>query len=306
MKSLFLIILTFLSLSVIAEEDIKADFYINGEQKSHIMLMPNSLTTVEIAFTDIASGEAIKDFKIMHGKIMHMIILKSDLSTFKHVHPYFDPVTGRFFIMLNTKFQDPDNFDSMNIFDRPGMYMLMADVVVKGKGMRMVHQHVMITGEDQKIPLVEDEVNDDQSITKYFSKDDIADYYQATMRHEKTKGCGGSLVEFGLVLKKKTENGYEEIQTIEPWLGVGGHSVVVSKNFMKGPMGTFSMAMGHMHSPGIDLEGNPLTSDFMFSLFDNGKLLPGLHRIWIQVKDQDKVLKLPFTFDYQPVAMNEC
>ena len=43
----------------------------------------------------------------MHGKYMHMVIVNKSLSVFKHIHPYFDPVTGRFAIAVNMPYSDP-------------------------------------------------------------------------------------------------------------------------------------------------------------------------------------------------------
>lgn len=307
MKSLCLLLITLFSfLAVAADSDVKAQFYVNGKRQHHAMVKPGAMTSVEIEFINPKTNEVFKDFKIMHGKIMHMVILKSDLSTFKHIHPYFDPVTGRFFVMMNLPMQDPDNHDTTGIFKTPGMYMIMADVVIKGLGMRMAHYHLMVMGPEQEEKLVLDKTTSLKKIVKYFPKEGNPKYYRATLEYEQKAGCGGSLVDFHLNLKKKTETGYADIDTILPWLGMGGHALIVSEGFMKGPMGTFDMAMGHIHSPGIGLDERPLTSDFVFSLFDNGRLFPGKTKAWFQVNDNGKVLKLPFTFDYKPASMRDC
>ena len=86
MKTLILSMI--LSLSTFASmPDFKSHFFINGkkvEGMKHIMVMPNTPTLLEMYFTDPRDGEVYKDYKIMHGKYMHMVIANKDLSVFKH------------------------------------------------------------------------------------------------------------------------------------------------------------------------------------------------------------------------------
>ena len=146
MKLLFLILL--FSFNAFANGiDFKSHFFVNGkkvEGMKHMMVMPNKPTLIEMYFTDPRTNEVYKDFKIMHGKYMHMVIANKDLSVFKHIHPYFDPITGRFAITVNMPYSDPDNQDAVTTLKTPGMYMVMADVIVAGIGMRMDHAMVHV------------------------------------------------------------------------------------------------------------------------------------------------------------------
>lgn len=40
--------------------------------------------------------KVLKDFDIVHEKIMHLIVVRKDRTNFQHVHPTFDPSTGMF------------------------------------------------------------------------------------------------------------------------------------------------------------------------------------------------------------------
>ena len=44
-------------------------------------------------------------------------------------------------------YADPDNQDAIATFTKPGMYMVMADVIVAGVGMRMDHAMLMVKGQ---------------------------------------------------------------------------------------------------------------------------------------------------------------
>lgn len=41
-------------------------------------------------------GEALKDFAVVHEKIMHVIVVRQDLAEFQHIHPEFNRTTGVF------------------------------------------------------------------------------------------------------------------------------------------------------------------------------------------------------------------
>jgi hypothetical protein len=56
-------------------------------------------TNLSLIVTEQIVGEPVKDFDIIHDKLMHMIIVNSeDLSHFAHIHPKLDRETGTFHI----------------------------------------------------------------------------------------------------------------------------------------------------------------------------------------------------------------
>jgi hypothetical protein len=56
-------------------------------------------TSLSLVVTEQKVGEPIKDFDIIHDKLMHLIIVNSeDLSHFAHIHPKLDKETGIFHI----------------------------------------------------------------------------------------------------------------------------------------------------------------------------------------------------------------
>ena len=172
--------------------DFKSHFFINGKKAmgmNHMMIKPNTPTLIEIYFTNPKTNEIYKDFKIMHGKYMHMVIANKDLSVFKHIHPYFDPISGRFAITVNMPYADPDNQDAVTTLKQPGMYMVMADVIVTGVGMRMDHAMVHVMGQTTHTHLSADP-NADGVITKYFQRDnEQTPKYKAIFSKRAIQGC---------------------------------------------------------------------------------------------------------------------
>ncbi|MAZ49718.1 MAG: hypothetical protein CME65_14245 [Halobacteriovoraceae bacterium] len=276
-------------------DDVTPHFRINSKETK--MVMPGQPTTIEVWFTDTHSGEVIKEYKELHGKLMHMVLIKTDLSSFKHIHPYYEPVSGRFMITLNMPLNDPDNFHTNSSLTEPGMYMLMADVWPRGIGMRMGHIHVHAHGQHNMQRLELDPVVNNKSIKEFtqYGRD-----YKLELEYWSTAGCNGHLVEFMSTLYEKNSQGvYEPATDIDPWLGAGAHSVWVSQGMMGGPAG---MHYAHMHSK-IPEEG----SSHFFNFHDLGIMKAGPQKIWIQIKQKSKVLTIPVAFDYKlPSSPSTC
>src|ERR671912_2304622 len=81
-------------------------------------------TNLSLIVTEQKVGEPIKDFDIIHDKLMHLIIVnKEDLSHFAHIHPKLDKETGIFHIS--------------HTFSKAGKYKMWIDVKPKG-GMQIL------------------------------------------------------------------------------------------------------------------------------------------------------------------------
>lgn len=80
-----------------------------------IPVAPRAMEKVHLTFNirDPKNGATVKQFQIVHEKLFHMFIVSRDLKYFLHDHPTFQP-DGTF------------AFDE--IFPKPGMYRIVADV----------------------------------------------------------------------------------------------------------------------------------------------------------------------------------
>lgn len=293
--------------------DFKSHFFVNGKKvngMNHIMVRPNTPTLIEMYFTNPKTNKVYKNYKIMHGKYMHMVIANKDLSVFKHVHPYFDPITGRFAITLNMPYADPDNQDAVASLTKPGMYMVMADVIVAGVGMRMDHAMVHVMGEVTDDTLILDPSTNDV-ITKFFYRDNESTAkYKAVFSHRQISGCSGNIVHFEVEMYQDNNGSYEPILDFQSWLSEAGHAVWISEGYMNHMH--HKMPYAHMHSPMMmdddDDESNDRVFDHIlrFNFHDQGKMLPGVQKIWIQFKHQNKIMKIPFVFNYAPKQVPGC
>ena len=214
--------------------------------------------------------------------------MKNDLSFFSHFHPYFDPITGRFQIALNLPYSDPDNFDAITGPKEPGMYMLMADVDIRGKGMRMSHTMLMIMGQEHKLPLILDTIDSHKKIIKHFKN------YYFKLSHQIFSGCMSNLNEFTMEVFENKNNHLVPVTDFQPWLEEGAHAVWASEGLMHG----HHMYYAHMHAP-LPEEGNQL----IFSFFDQATLKAGVQKLWVQFKHQNIVHTIPFIFEYYPPTL---
>ena len=294
-----------------ATSDFQSHFFINGEKIESlrpIQVNPGAPVLIEVYFTNPKTGEVHKQFKEMHGKFMHMVVLNRDLSIFKHIHPYLDPVTGRFAITLNMPYSDPDNQDAIATLQKPGMYMLMADVIVKNIGMRMDHAMVMVKGQNQPVDLVSDSQTN-QIITKYFFRaNETVPTYKTIFSKRLISGCSGHIVHFEIEMFHYVNGDYQPLLDFQPWLKEAGHAVWVSENFM-GHM-HHQMPFAHMHSPLIQedesLRARVFDHILRFNFHDQEQMRPGLQKIWVQFKHRQKVMKIPFVFEYSPTPISGC
>ena len=309
MKTLMLTFLINLT-ALASTSDFKSHFFINGKKVKGmhaVTVNPNAPTLIEMYFTDPKTNEVYKNYKVMHGKYMHMVIANKDLSVFKHVHPYYDPMTGRFVITLNMPYADPDNQDAVLALTRPGMYMIMADVIVAGVGMRMDHAMVAVKGDIESAPLILDG-HTNHVITKFFQRDNEQDpAYKAIFSKKTIRGCSGSIVHFEVEMFHLVKGNYEPLLDFQPWLDEAAHAVWLSENYMRHMH--HKMPFAHMHSPMImeETENDGVYDHILrFNFHDQNIMSPGAQKIWIQFKHQNKVMKIPFIFDYRPDIPRNC
>jgi hypothetical protein len=279
------------------DSDLKGEMSINGSSHTH-MVKPGEPFLLEFLFKDQAD-EIVKgndSFKAMHGKIIHLMIIKKDLTKFVHAHPYYEPQTGHFALAMNLPHSDPDNFMVANALTEPGHYMVMVEVEVRGIGLRSFHFHLMAMGESEpNLPSLDD-IDPSGSIVKFFDEEGRlgknGDKFQARLSLRSTTGCDGNLLFADLDLKEKDQFGYLPVKNITQWLKAGGHGMMISMDKGQKKM----RPMAHLHAE-YPWDG---TSRLTFPFFDRKHLTPGPQRVWFQVKINKQVITFPFVINYQP------
>lgn len=93
--------------------------------------------TVRFVILDhMAENKAVSSFDITHEALMHLVIVRRDLSHFAHEHPQFEP----------------DGFRLQYTFRAGGEYRLFADIAPKGAGSQILMAKLNVSGADVKEP----------------------------------------------------------------------------------------------------------------------------------------------------------
>ena len=200
-----------------------------------------------------ASQKKIGDFDELHTKLAHLIIVSEDLGLFEHIHP--DVVSTGHMQVTTT-------------LPKEGNYRLFLQFAPKGKEEVTLDKTLQVGNAiSSKAKLVPDE-----------SKSKAIDGYIFRLKNPPTKAGEAAMVE--LVIEK---NGIP-VSKIQPYLGAGGHAVVISEDARR---------FLHVHPMSESVNGSyksPLG-------FHTTIPKQGLYKLWIQVKLDNKVRTVDFTFE---------
>lgn len=158
----------------------------------------NENSDLNIQITD-SNGGAVKEFELNHEKLMHLIIVSKDLSSFNHIHPDYQG-DGQFAIDMT--------------FPDGGEYKVFADFVPKAGSSTTLSEWVNVEGET-KTP---ESVKADPKLTKVIGDKEIELALSSTKANEEVT------LTFN-IFDAQTKEG---IGDLEQYLGAVGHVVILS------------------------------------------------------------------------------
>ncbi len=255
-------------------------------------LVPLKKQKLQFSFYE-KNDEKYTKFKSFHMKPMHLVVVKSDLSYFSHIHPYLNE--NSFEININDTYpEDFDNQFTARVIPEHGTYFLFSEINTEDFGALEFRFEEKTSEMGRELPLEEDLKNENGD---YFRE--LDENKRVVFQVQQIPGCGGVLVDFVFhFLERNMNQGrYEDLSGLEPWMMMGGHSIVLSEAGRTAQAKTFL----HLHA---DLPSQ--NSQYRFSTFNRGSLSKGIYRIWSQVKVRGRILTVPMTFKFNPVAPLEC
>jgi hypothetical protein len=224
-------------------------------------------TELSLMVTKQKVGEPVKQFDIIHDKLMHLIIVnREDLSHFAHIHPKLNNETGVFNIT--------------HTFSKAGKYKMWIDAKPKGGIQQIliafpfnvegqpVHTPTTIAHEQTRVKNV---VADEQS-------------YQVTLNCQPEHLIAGRDIKMTFEI---TDANGKPISNLEPLMAAGGHCVII---------GADAREFLHVH-PAEEIEnisswqGGPSVS--FLAHFPK----PGLYRAWGQFQHEGRLITADFTFE---------
>ncbi len=244
--------------------------------------------TLKIA--DAQSGQPVKNFDVVHDKLMHLIVVKNDLSWFNHIHPTHKG-NGSFVVTTT--------------LPKAGTYKLYADYTPTGKAQE-VPQHEFATGGAQPAPssvlLVPDKMQGAWMTKKVIAHPEGepetkggATYEVALMPMPMPLLAGqDSMLHFQVRDAKG-----QPIKDLQPYLGALGHCVILSSD-TKGYLHSHPMEGGAKHdmSKMGDMKSMkhsaPPKSGGPDVMFHTNFPSAGLYKAWGQFMHKGKIITAAF------------
>jgi hypothetical protein len=207
------------------------------------------------------SGSPIKDFELVHDKLLHLIIVGEDLSYFAHVHPILAGADGKFTIA--------------HIFPESGTYKLWVDFKPKGGKQTLVPFIADVKGlpTHKPIMLVHDGI---------YVKESLDRNYRISLKLPQGKIVSKEDTDIVFSISDASGN---PITDLEPLMGAGGHSVIIGSDLQE---------FLHVHPAEEikpDWKGGPHIS------FRTSFPKPGLYKAWGQFQHNGNTITADFVLE---------
>jgi DMSO/TMAO reductase YedYZ heme-binding membrane subunit len=163
-------------------------------------IIPGKKYKMTIKVVDGATGKQVKDFQIVHDKLLHLVVLKSDLTSYQHLHPTRE---------WNGSYTQEISFPST------GVYNFFAEFQPSG-GESSLARSSFVTSGGREMPA---------SITTSPLTQNFGEYQVQLLTRELPVGRTVPIV--FRILDAKTG---KPISDLEPYLSSFGHLVVVNED----------------------------------------------------------------------------
>lgn len=213
-------------------------------------------TELVLSITNQKSGDPIKEYELVHDKLMHLIIVGEDLSYFAHIHP-----------AIRHGNDDDTVFAISHIFPEAGKYKLWVDFKPKEGNQTLAAFRLNVSGKPIHTP--EEVVHDNK-----YTKDSLDSQYQITLKVP-NKIVAQNEVDIAFSI---SDNSGQPITNLQPLMAAAGHSVIISSDLTE---------FLHVH-PTEEVDSNwrggPDVS------FKTSFPKPGLYKAWGQFQHQGRVI----------------
>lgn len=215
--------------------------------------------TLTFAIRKPKDNAPVDALEVVHEKLFHLVIVSQDLSFFAHEHPVRVA---------------PGDLKTTFTFPSGGNYILFTDFTPKGAENQIVAIPFQVDGKKRpEAPLKPDS-----------GKTKKADGYDVSLALSPAPKAGREVT-----LKYRVRSKGKDVSDLEPYLGAGGHSIVVSEDTLHYLHSHPSEHAGHGDHGGAATKAyGPEVS------FHTTFPKPGLYKAWAQFQRGGKV----FTVDH--------
>jgi hypothetical protein len=182
--------------------DEKVKYYTQAKVTAPKNLVPNQPVNLLIEIQD-SKGKSIEKFDVFQEQLMHLIIVRDDLTTFEHLHPTY---------------KGDGRFEISTTFSSPGDYSLFSDYKPSGQEETVSLMQIKIPG---SVPLP-------KSLEK-FENTKVVFNSQVNINLQKKNIQAGKEVNLRFSVKDVAQN--QPIKDLQPYLGERGHLVIIKSSF---------------------------------------------------------------------------
>ena len=217
-------------------------------------------------------GELLRDLKIDHERILHVIIVSEDFTYFAHIHSEDAPATNIDEMVKNSAF-------SLNyVFPATGRYLV---------NVNFLHQ----THEESKKFSIEVERRGTPTLTKDFSTKKLFEGYDVTLSTRPSKVIAGQ----STTLRYRVERSDVPVTDMEAYLGAPMHIAIVSAD-----LSSFVHTHGEIRDPVSGGEKHELNPGEVFGPEVETHVAfpyPGMYQVFGEFKHQGKVIVTRFLLE---------
>jgi hypothetical protein len=218
------------------------------------------------------TGKPVQDLTVMHERLLHVIIVSGDFTTFAHIHAEdFGPITS--------EMKKKADFRLRYIFPMAGPYLVAVDFSIKNAHFSE-HFNVDVSGVPKMGHLKED----------FSTEKRFGDYLVKFSASPEPITAGNKTL-----LKYVIKINGEPVRDLEPYLAAPMHLAIIKadlKNFihahgeLPGEESVHEPA-GHIHGMAKEKFGPEIVAPVVFPV-------KGVYQVFSQVKRQGKVIALSF------------
>jgi hypothetical protein len=216
-------------------------------------IQPSQSTLLRFVIQNQGTGLPVTTFNALHTKLAHLIIVSKDLKTFSHIHP---------------DVLEKGQMQVKATFPRAGNYFMF----IQFQPDKAPEQNLMRAIQIGNATLPEALLTPDAQTAK------VVNGYTFRLSNYPTQ------INRPTMLSLAIEKNGQPITTIEPYLGAGGHTVLLSQDAQR------FLHVHPMTKPVGPYYQSPLQ-------FHTQIAQPGLYKLWTQVQLQGKVETVDFTFE---------
>lgn len=291
-----------------AFDNVDTNFTINGKpyQKDEFQLEPKKPAKLKFSYKYAGEDDNLA-MTMYHGKMMHMILFKPDLSHLIHIHPKFNMMKKEFEISLNTApKKGEDNQGLKTAIPDAGTYYMLTETrpVIKGEQLQPWYSRYKLNAYGDNVPESEPlelEYDDEEGhALKYFTEDGSqgkkGDFYEVKIIRNYNPVCFKWVLSFEVFIRIWDGRKYVPLakHDFNRWLMMPGHAIYIKEQLGKNN-DLMDRPFYHAHSMGFSEDGSGLLS---YPAHSHGLGIPeGRFKVWVQTKLRKTVLSFPFVFD---------